>query len=177
MNLAKIGFLESLTLDETSGIMGAILVTDAETKPLEFRVTAPIKTTNFQKTLYGDVLLEHVLVELISLPLITALNEELDLILVKDSLFLGANNKQGIRVIYIFSQDENQSAPQKGAEELKSYKGNGQKVFIQTSPKYESELPQIKDLLNSISDQRNLIEPFSRLKAACEQVHLQKTNE
>jgi hypothetical protein len=177
MNLAKIGFLESLTLDETSGIMGAILVTDAETKPLEFRVTAPIKTTNFQKTLYGDVLLEHVLVELISLPLITALNEELDLILVKDPLFLGANNKQGIRIIHIFAQDEKQAAPPKGVEELKSYKSNGQKVFIQTSAKYESELPQIRDLLNSISEQRNLIEPFSRLKAACEQVHLQKTNE
>ena len=177
MNLAKIGFLESLSLDETSGIMGAILVTDGETKPLEFRVTAPIKTTNFQKTLYGDVLLEHVLVELISLPLITALNEELDLILVKDPLFLGANIKQGIRVIQIFSQDENLSAPQKGVEELKSYKGNGQKVFIQTSTKYESELPQIRDLLNSISERRNLIEPFSRLRVACEQVHLQKTNE
>lgn len=177
MNLAKIGFLESLTLDESSGVMGAILVTDGETKPLEFRVTAPIKTTNFQKTLYGDVLLEHVLVELISLPLITALNEELDLILVKDPLFLGANNKQGIRVIHIFSQDENNKVPQKGAEELKSHKSSGQKVFIQTSQKYEAELPQIRDLLNSISEQRNLIEPFSRLKVACEQVHLQKTNE
>lgn len=177
MNLAKIGFLESLTLDETSGIMGAILVTDGETKPLEFRVTAPIKTTNFQKTLYGDVLLEHVLVELISLPLISALNEELDLILVKDPFFLGANNKQGIRVIHVFSQDENKAMPQKGVEEIKSYKGSAQKVFIQTSPKHEAELPQIRDLLNSISEQRNLLEPFGRLRIACEQVHLQKTNE
>lgn len=177
MNLAKIGFLESLTLDETSGIMGAILVTDSETKPLEFRVTAPIKTTNFQKTLYGDVLLEHVLVELISIPLITALNEELDLILVKDPLFLGANNKQGIRVVHIFSQDEQNQSSQKGIEELKAHRSTGQKVFIQTSPKYESELPQIRDLLNTISEQRNLLEPFGRLRIACEQVHLQKTNE
>ncbi len=177
MNLAKIGFLESLTLDETTGIMGAILVTDSETKPLEFRVTAPIKTTNFQRTLYGDVLLEHVLVELISLPLISALNEEIDLILVKDPLFLGANNKQGIRVVHIFSQDEKHQIPQSGVEELKTHRATGQKVYIQTSPKYESELPQIRDLLNSISETRNLIEPFSRLKAACEQVHLQKTNE
>jgi hypothetical protein len=176
MNLAKIGFLESLTLDETNGIMGAILVTDGETKPLEFRVTAPIKTTNFQKTLYGDVLLEHVLVELISLPLITALNEELDLILVKNPLFLGVNNKQGIRVINIFEQDDKQELPQRACEELKT-KANGQKVYIQTSPKYEAELPQIRDLLNSISEHRNLVEPFNRLKAACEQVHLQKTNE
>ncbi|NWF90186.1 MAG: hypothetical protein HXY50_12090 [Ignavibacteriaceae bacterium] len=177
MNLAKIGFLESLTLDETSGIMGAILVTDAETKPLEFRVTAPIKTTNFQKTLYGDVLLEHVLVELISIPLITALNEELDLILVKDPLFLGSNNKQGIRVVHIFAQDEKYQQPQKGVEELKSFRGGSQRVFIQTSQKYETELPQIRDLLNSLSEQRNLLEPFNRLRVACEQVHLQKTNE
>ena len=177
MNLAKIGFLESLTLDETSGIMGAILVTDGETKPLEFRVTAPIKTTNFQKTLYGDVLLEHVLVELISLPLISALNEELDLILVRDPLFLGTNSKQGIRIVHIFNQDDKQSLPQKGVEELKSFRGSNQKVFIQTSPKYDAELPQIRDLLNNISEQRNLLEPFSRLRTACEQVNLQKTNE
>ena len=177
MNLAKIGFLDSLTIDEINGIMGAILVTDGETKPLEFRVTAPIKTTNFQKTLYGDVLLEHVLVELISLPLITALNEELDLILVKDPLFLGANNKQGIRIVHIFEQNEKQQAPPNGAEELKSSKGGGKKVFVETSPKYNAELPQIRDLLSALSEHRNLIEPFSRLNTACEQVHLQKTNE
>lgn len=177
MNLAKIGFLESLTLDESSGIMGAILVTDGETKPLEFRVTAPIKTTNFQKTLYGDVLLEHVLVELISLPLISALNEELDLILVRDPLFLGTNNKQGIRIVHIFDQDDKHSTPQKGVEELKSFRSNSPKTFIQTSPKYDAELPQIRDLLNTISEQRNLLEPFSRLRTACEQVNLQKTNE
>src|SRR5574338_1279256 len=99
MELAKIAFLETYTLSENGGIMGAILVTDAETKPLEFRVTAPIKTTNFQKTLYGDVLLEHILVELISVPLINALNGEIDIILVKDNLFLGANNKKGVRVV------------------------------------------------------------------------------
>jgi hypothetical protein len=176
MNLAKIGFLDSLTIDESQGIMGAILVTDGETKPLEFRVTAPIKTTNFQKTLYGDVLLEHVLVELISLPLISALTEELDLILVNDPLFLNTNNKQNTRVIHIFEQKEKPQSNQNAVEELKSAKGNG-KVFIQTSAKYAAELPQIRDLLNSLSMQRDLLEPFNRLKVACEQVHLQKTNE
>jgi len=68
MSIGKIGFLETYAPDDNGGVMGAILVTDADTKPLEFRVTAPIKTTNFQKTLYGDVLLEHILVELISVP-------------------------------------------------------------------------------------------------------------
>jgi hypothetical protein len=173
MSLGKIGFLETYAPDENGGIMGAILVTDAETKPLEFRVTAPIKTTNFQKTLYGDVLLEHILVELISVPLINALNEEIDIILVKDSLFLGANNKQGVRVVRV-SGDGDSSKGSKSSQELK---GSNGKMFVETSRKYESELGQIKDLLNEVAENRNLLEPFERLKQACEQVHLQKTSD
>lgn len=176
MDLAKIAFLETYTLDDNAGIMGAILVTDSDTKPLEFRVTAPIKTTNFQKTLYGDVLLEHILVELISVPLISALNEQIDLILVKDPLFLGANNKQGTRVIRIFEDTENHNG-NKNIEELKSFRSNGTKFFVETSRKFESELPEIRDRLNEISENRSLTEPFGRLKLACEQVHLQKTGE
>jgi len=175
MSIGKIGFLETYAPDDNGGIMGAILVTDADTKPLEFRVTAPIKTTNFQKTLYGDVLLEHVLVELISVPLINALNEELDIILVKDNLFLGANNKQGVRVIRVFGEDD-ASKGNKNAQELKGFSGNG-KMYVETSKKYEAEMGQIKDLLNEIAENRNLLEPFDRLKQACEQVHLQKTSD
>jgi hypothetical protein len=173
MSIGKIGFLETYALDDNGGIMGAILVTDAETKPLEFRVTAPIKTTNFQKTLYGDVLLEHILVELISVPLINALNEEIDIILVKDNLFLGANSKQGVRVVRVFG-DGDSSKGNKGAQELKGTNG---KMLVETSKKYESELGQIKDLLNEVAENRNLLEPFERLKQACEQVHLQKTSD
>lgn len=176
MSIGKIGFLETYAPDDNGGVMGAILVTDADTKPLEFRVTAPIKTTNFQKTLYGDVLLEHILVELISVPLINALNEEIDIILVKDNLFLGANNKQGVRVVRVSGDEDSSSKGNKGVQELKSYNGSG-KMFVETSKKYESELGQIKDLLNEVAENRNLLEPFDRLKQACEQVHLQKTSD
>ena len=109
MDIGKIAFLETYTLSENGGIMGAILVTDAETKPLEFRVTAPIRPTSFQKTLYGDVLLEHILVELISVPLLNAVNEQIDLIVVKDPLFLGANAKQGVRVVRLVSDEKQKS--------------------------------------------------------------------
>ncbi len=176
MDLGKIAFLETLALDDDSGIMGAILVTDAETKPLEFRVTAPIKTTNFQKTLYGDVLLEHILVELISLPLINAISEEIDLILVKDPLFLGANNKQGVRVIRVHNES-GQNTSKKNNQDVHIIGTNGSTLYIETSKKYESELTEIKEQMNSLAENRNLLEPFDRLKEACEQVHLQKTSE
>lgn len=177
MELRKIAFLDTYNLDNNSGIMGAILVTDADTKPLEFRVTAPIKPTNFQRTLYGDVLLEHIMVELVAMPILNALNEDIDLILVRDRLFLGVNNKQGIRVVRIFSEDGSPQKTQSKREELSSYLNGSLKAFIETTKKFESELPEIRDKLNAITDNRNLLEPFERLMVACEQVHLQKTSE
>jgi len=175
MEIQKIAFLETYNLEENNGIMGAILVTDAETKPLEFRVTAPIKPTSFQKTLYGDVLLEHILVELISVPLLNAINEQVDLILVKNPFFLGTNNKQGIRVVRIYNESEGKSRGSSKQEELNLAGSESEKIFIEISKKFESELPVIKEELNKLSELRNLLEPFDRLKMACEQVYQQKS--
>jgi len=176
MEISKLAFLETYTLENNEGIMGAILVTDADTKPLEFRVTAPIRPTNFQKTLYGNVLMEHILVELVSMPLLNAINEQIDLILVRDPLFLGVNDKQGVRVIKVFDEnDKGLNGKTNGAVKIGS-DGNST-IFVDTSKKFSDELPDIKDKLKNLADSRNLIEPFDRLKIACEQVHLQKTGE
>ena len=177
MEVQKIAFLETYELEENGGVMGAIMVTDADTKPIEFRVTAPIKPTSFQQTLYGDVLHEHILVELISVPLLNAINEQVDLIVVKDPFFLGANNKQGIRVVRVFNEGDEQSIKSSKAIELPfSSNGNG-KTLLETSQKFESELPVINEELNKLSEGRNLLEPFERLKLACEQVNQQKAVE
>lgn len=176
MEVANLAFIETYTLENDSGIMGAILITDPDTKPLEFRVTAPIKPTNFQKTLYGDVLKEHILVELVALPLLNSVNENIDLILARDSLFLGANTKQGTRVIRVFDQNNNE-ATSEITEALKAPQDGGQSIKIETHKKFENELPEIADRLSNISESRLLTEPFDRLYTACEQVHLQKTSE
>jgi len=139
MEIAKVAFLETYTLSENGGVMGAILVTDAETKPLEFRVTAPIRPTSFQKTLYGDVLLEHILVELISVPLLNAVNEQIDLIVVKDPLFLGANNKQGIRVVRLLSDEKEKSRSNTAVELLNTPLNGSAKGYVETSKKFEAE--------------------------------------
>jgi len=175
MDLVRIAFLETYSFDENSGTMGAILVTDSDTKPLEFRVTAPIKPTNFQKTLYGNVLREHMLVELIALPLLSAIKDEIDLILVRDPLFLGINNKQGIRAVRLFTGDEESSLKKDSNQQ--ALPGEFGSIYIETSKKFASELPEIAERLTGISSFRNLIEPFDRLKVACEQVHLQKVDE
>ena len=174
MELTNLAFLESYTLSDKEGIMGAILVTDIDTKPVEFRVTAPITPTNFQKTLYGKVLMEHILVELISAPLLNAVSLDLDLIIVRNPLFLAANDRQGVRVVRLFDKNETVSREGSAKEELITNTRDNIKIFAEISKKYEAELPQIKDNLKSVAEDRNLLEPFERLKIACEQVHLQK---
>jgi hypothetical protein len=174
MELTNLAFLESYTLSDKEGIMGAVLVTDIDTKPVEFRVTAPITPTNFQKTLYGKVLMEHILVELISAPLLNAVSLDLDLIIVRNPLFLAANDRQGVRVVRLFDKNETVSREGSAKEELITNNRDNLKIFAEISKKYEGELPQIKESLKTIAESRNLLEPFERLKIACEQVHLQK---
>lgn len=175
MALDRLAFLETYAVDE-SVIMGVIMVTDSDTKPLEFRVTSPIKPTNFQKILYGNVLKEHILVELVALPLLNAINENLDLILVNDPLFLGANTKQDTRIVRVFSESDSSNS-QGESSKINAFNPENKPVFVETSKEYSDELPGMIEVIEKIADNRDLIEPFERLKLACEQIHLKKTKE
>ncbi|MGA8262831.1 MAG: hypothetical protein WB779_00140, partial [Ignavibacteriaceae bacterium] len=70
--------------------------------------------------------------------------------------------------------NENISRESSAKEELLSNNGDNSNIFAEISRQYESELPEIKESLKYIAESRNLLEPFERLKIACEQVHLQK---
>ena len=174
MDIKKIAFLG--IYDAEDSIMGVIMVTDPETKPIEFRVTSPIKPTNFQKILYGNVLNEHILVELVALPLLNAISEQPDLILVNDSNFLGANSKLDARVLRVLTKAQ-QNGSKSAKVELKSYNSNNEILYLEAPEELEDELPGISEALNKISEYRDLLEPFQRLTQACEQVHLKKTKE
>jgi hypothetical protein len=109
--------------------------------------------------------------------LLNAVNEQIDLIVVKDPLFLGANSKQGVRVVRLFNDDKQKSKSNTAFETLNTPMNGSTKAFVETSKKFEEELKGIKERLEKIAESRNLSEPFDRLKAACEQVQLQRTNE
>jgi hypothetical protein len=175
MDIKKLAFLETY-LGEDSSIMGVILVTDADTKPLEFRVTSQIKPTNFQKILYGNVLKEHILVELVALPLLGAIDEDIDVILVSDPLFLGTNSKQGVRCVRVFSGKE-ASGKKLTKIDLASVSNEGLPLSLEIPNDFDDELPGISEALEAVSGTRDLTEPFERLKLGCEQVYLKKTTE
>jgi hypothetical protein len=65
-----------------NALRGAILITDAETKPFEFRITSPVRPNSYQRALYGSTLEDYVQLELIGVPLIRELRESVDVIVV-----------------------------------------------------------------------------------------------
>lgn len=74
----RLAFLSRASFDNGLVSHGGILVTDGETKPLEFRCTSPIRPSSLQKVLYGKTLDGHMALELIGLPLIKRLSEKPD---------------------------------------------------------------------------------------------------
>ncbi|MBW4474021.1 MAG: hypothetical protein KME45_27150 [Stenomitos rutilans HA7619-LM2] len=105
MAISTIGFLGVYRFEDGAATRGAILVTSIDTKPLEFRITSPVRPQPLQTTLYGELLKEHIAVDLTGLPLLSAVDNKPDLILVCDDLLLGINSKQEIPTIRMMGAD------------------------------------------------------------------------
>jgi len=106
MECRIISFLGIHQFEDGRATRGGILITDKTTKPLEFRVTSPVRPEKFQKVLYGEILDEHIAVTLIGLPLLESVQQKPDLIIVRDSLLLGINTYQEIPSILMLAEKE-----------------------------------------------------------------------
>lgn len=172
-----IGFLTFAQFENDAVFRGAILVTDEQTKPLEFRVTSTVRPTDFQKTLYGGILIEHILVELITIPLLNSLNQKPDIVVVRDPLFLGANERQNCPIVRVSKDDEIRYAGNSRAEQINTPDGKYEPILIETSKSLESKLPELRKQLSDVLSKRSLLEPFDRIKTALQQVHSQKVGD
>lgn len=177
MELVTIGFLGMHRFDDDAAIRGAMLVTDTETKPLEFRVTAPVRPQKFQEMLYGELLDEHVSVELMGLPLLNALQQKPNLVIVRDILFLGLNARQEVPTILLLKEDEPLIKRGASTEPLNSSDSGRPPVKICTSGQFKPKLGEIAQQLQAIFLARDLMEPFDRLEKACKDVHTRKVGD
>ena len=174
MEISTIGFLGVYRFENGSATRGAILITAIDTKPLEFRVTAPVRPQNFQATLYGEFLNEHIAVDLVGLPLLNAVERKPNLLLVRDELLLGISNKQQIPIVRMMRVDEPSRRIEIDPLTLNSSDSSRQAVKIYTSKKFADLLQTITDQLQALFSQRDLMEPFERLEKACTDVHDRK---
>jgi hypothetical protein len=153
-----LAFIDLGSFEDGGAIRGGCLVTDSNTRPIEFRVSGPVRPTGLQKILYGDTLHEYICNDLIGVPMLTALEAKPDLILVRDAEFLKLRLRVNIAVLWVRSTVDGQ-------------------YVLQALPGYEEEAESGRDLLPRRLRGRNIMEPFQRIKSALEEAHNLKVGE
>jgi len=154
-------FLTSKYFEQGKAIRGGSLITDEKTRPIEFRCTSPIRPTDYQRTLYGDTLDSYIFADLVGIPLVSAANENVDLVLIEDERFLSVRPDVDVPVILlVHSATENGETPS---------------IALKAHSEFETEKSVAQSQLAPFFDAgMNLLEPFERVRLALEQAHTQK---
>ena len=158
----KLCFLDAVPVGK-GALRGAALVTDTRTRPLEFRVTDPVVVDELQRVLYGVVLDEHVLGELCGLPLLEALREKPDCVLVRDQGLLSLQSSRQEPVVWIGRDEDAADGPEGRPRVVLGYHGDGGGEALQ----------RVREVLRQVAEHYDLCEPYERMATALE--HLQRT--
>jgi hypothetical protein len=153
-----LAFLDLATFEDGGSIRGGCLVTDGQTRPLEFRVSGPIRPSSLQKVLYGDLLMEYICTDLIGLPMIQTLELRPELVLVREAEFLKLRPRVEVPVLWARATPEGQFA-------------------LQALPGFEQEAEAGREVLPKRLRGKGIMEPFMRVRSALEEAHGQKVGE
>jgi len=174
---SRIVFLDIKRFENGAAVRGAVLVTDTETKPVEFRCTNAVRPTSLQKVLYGGILDQHLLVELTSVPLLRAISSRVSLIVVRDPVLLEVRTKTQMPLVLIQSQAESAAGGSKARIDnalLHSESGKFEPLVLAVKEQYADDATIARPLLELVGKRCSPLEPFDRLQLALEQVHEQK---
>ena len=155
-----LAFLDVVLVEDNVAIRGGTLITDMQTKPYEFRCTGPVRPTNLQRILYGATLDDYVYVDLIGIPLLKAAKEKPALVLIQNELLLRVRPTVAYPMVLLDAPSQTRTTGK-------------QQISMRVHPDFKNELPAVQTLLGPLMDQRDLMEPFGRLRIALEEAHRQ----
>src|SRR4030042_3904194 len=96
-----IGFLSLSETQTHDAYMGAILITDLQGIPQEFRCTHPVRPTNIQKPLYGNTLLPYIGVHLCGIPIMQSVQNKPSFVLVNKQFLMDVRTGYDCPIIFI----------------------------------------------------------------------------
>lgn len=170
--LGFLGFYETSTHD---GHLGAILVTNLQGVPQEFRCTHPVKPTTIQKPLYGNTLEPYVGVDLCGVPLVQSVQNKPSLLIVHKDFLLGVRTTTDCPVILVRRageaidvkpSDSTETTPRR--ERIDSTTGRFQPIILEAHPDFDDDLVSARPTLETIFSYLDPIEPFERMAKAVE---------
>lgn len=165
-----LGFLSLYQSSSTAGYIGALLITNLQGIPQEFRCTHPIKPTAIQRQLYGDMLEPYVAVTLCATPLIKAMQHRPSFIVVDRDFLLDARLASPCPVLYIrragevidIKTDNLRNIPK---ERVDCSTGNFQPIVFSVHRDFEEDL-KLREAVENIFTHLDFLEPFERISKA-----------
>jgi hypothetical protein len=155
-----------------AGARGVALVTDARTVPVELRITDPLVPTRAQRTVYGASFDEHAVIDLIAAPLLRALREEVNLVLVRAPRLLRVQERVDTPVLWVGRQED--LVPIPDAEEpgfLLAARDERFPPLVALGYRGRHEATRsASELLQRVLQKSDPLEPFTRLGLAVTQL-------
>ena len=171
IDLAKalLGFLSVEATADEKGWIGAMLVTDINGLPLEFRCTTAVKPDTLQRTLYGQKLEPFIKLELCAKRILSQVQRKPRVIFVNSEILLELEPDTDLPVIYI--QPPGGSVPlvtpvSNGVERGRVESGGEDPKSLVFWYSKENNPQETQALMGGIFQKFNLIEPFDRSRAA-----------
>ena len=170
-----LGFLALYETANHDGYLGAILITDVQGVPQEFRCTHPVKPTTIQRPLYGDALEPHIGVNLCGIPLITAVQHNPVLVVVNKEFLLDVRPTSSCPIVFIRRageaievQQSNSSETTSKRERIDCSTGRFQPIIFVPHSDFTEDLAPAKETLEEIFTNLDPLEPFERMVKAIE---------
>ena len=180
---AVFAFISLKRMEEDAEVyQGAALVTDIRCKPLEFRCTSPVRPNAVQRTLYGQTLVPHIAVDLMSLPLLNAVQKKPDLILVRDEVFIEVRSKISYPLLHVRRQGESIKLERPGGRKdtsvessiLDAVSARYEPIVVTPHWDYQEDLAENRDKLRAAFAYADILEPFDRISVALDEVYAKK---
>ncbi len=170
-----VGFYTLSETQDGDGYLGAILITDDRGRPLEFRVTYPVRPSAFQRPLYGDTLEPYIGVELCGGRLLTGLDHDVDVLIVSRPCLLDIRETVPCPVVYLERLGDaievQSDAPDQRAwamGRVDSPSGRFQPVAVRVSSNWADDVERSRPALEEAFEHLDLLEPFDRVSRALE---------
>lgn len=170
-----LGFLALYGTPSQDGYLGAVLITDMQGTPQEFRCTYPVKPTPIQKSLYGDTLEPHIGVNLCGIPLMESIRSKPLLIVVRREVLLNVRTACPYPIIFIRRAGEvidietvDSPKTKLTKERLESSTGKFQPIVFSPHPDFEDDTSSTRNILEEIFAHFDPLEPFERIQKAIE---------
>lgn len=151
-----VGFLS--IVQDSSGIFGGYLVTNAWGRPLEFRISTAVQPNRVQQILYGPTLMEYLHADLIGKTLIEKTATQPTLLITDSLPSLAIRTRLGIPTLTI--------APSEPDVELETLETDRATLFLKYAAKFAGDRSIIEERLEQVDPAVDLIEPFTRIREA-----------